>query len=146
MQFTEQELTLAADAAARYLFTARQLPWRRAKAGARWKAMKPAEKYQYRATSGDLVLASLAALPERGVPGQVPTFTGEEIVEAARTGAQTTYERAAPGAWDALGKGKRTRLAGLSLLLTRAAVGALPRRIDPDAAPAVPDFVPDDLV
>ena len=139
-------MTLAADAGARFLFTARQMPWKRAKAAEQWKTMKPAEKYRYRGNSGELVLASLAALPERAVPGEKPTFTQAEIIEAARAGAQATMDRQAPGTWDSLGAKKQSRLAALSMLLTRAAVAALPARANLEAPPSVPDFIPDDLL
>jgi hypothetical protein len=145
VKFSDHELTLAADAGARFLFTARQMPWRRGSVAARWKAMKPAQKYPHRSAAGELVLPALAALPERDTPGEVPTFTADELAAAARDGARAAYEQGGRS-WTDLGEKKQARRAAVTLVVLRAAVAGLPRRANPQAPPEVPDFVPDDLI
>lgn len=141
MKFTENEMTVAVDAAARYLFGARQLPWRRRRTQARWDQMKPFTKYQHRSAAGEMVLPTLTALPERPTYGARPAFTAEELTEAAEAGARGLFEHRSPGGWEKLAPRRRKALIRITVLITRLALEAMPVRPDPEAPLQVPDHL-----
>ncbi|MFS3127842.1 hypothetical protein ACLM5J_05510 [Nocardioides sp. Bht2] len=145
MKFSENEMTVAVDAAARHLFLARQMPWRRRGALDRWEKMAPFAKYQLRATAGEMVLPTLTALPERPVESGRPAFTAAEVTEAAEGGARGLLNHRDPEAWEKLGARRRKAMLHLTSMVTRLALAAMPERTAPPAAsgdqepPTVPD-------
>ncbi len=128
MQFTEHEMTVAVDAAARHLFVGRSVPWKRKRATQTWEELPAFEKYRHRAAAGEIVLPTLTALPERAVPGGRPSFSLEELVSAGSSGAQSLTDHRSPGAWDRLSERKRKHVARAAALLTRLALDAMPVR------------------
>lgn len=128
MKFSENEMTVAVDAAARHLFLARQLPWRRKRAHARWETMQPYAKYQLRSAAGEMVLPTLTALPERTVETGRPSFTAAEITEAAESGARGLLNHRNPDGWDKLGERRRKTMIRLTSMITRLALAAMPEK------------------
>ena len=128
VKFTEHELTVAVEAAARRLDATARTPWSRKKATDRWDGLTKMQRYERLSAAADLVLPVLAALPERPTVGETPAFSAQEYsaaVEQARGSAE----------------GRRERMAVVVLAdLARRAVAAMPVRRDPDAFE-----VPDDL-
>lgn len=132
MQFTEQELTVAVEAAAKLTMAAGGAPWRRKDADAAWEAATALQKYQHRAAAGELVLPVLSALPERPTLGAHPEFTDEEFAQAAQDVVRRQVESRREGAWDRLSGRKRSVLVASAVAFTRAAIAAMPVRRDPD--------------
>lgn len=132
MQFTEQELTAAVEAAARLTMAAGSPPWRRKDADAAWEQSPALKKYQHRAAAGELVLPVLTALPERPTVGAHPEFTDEELTGAAESVVRRQVEGRREGAWDKLSDRKRSALVAPTVAFVRAALAAMPVRRDPD--------------
>lgn len=131
MRFTEHELTLAVQAAAKSVAAARGRTRRRAEdAEAVWETMSRYERYQVMDAVGTQVLPVLAVLPEVEVePGTRPSFTNAQVLAAVE---QTMGE----------GKGRlRRKVAAASVaVLVQSALAELPPRQDPDAL-IVPDHL-----
>lgn len=138
MRFTEREMTVGVDAVARYLFAATRAPWRRGDADAAWEALPRIEKYNRRATAGEMVLPALQALPERPTVGAPPEFNDAEYTEAAEVASRALVEQRSPDAWSQMPQRQRKRLVSTTAALTRTAVMAMPLRQDPDDL-TVPD-------
>lgn len=134
MQFSEHEMTVAVDAAARQLFLGSRAPWRRRRARQAWEQLPAFQKYQHRAAAGEIVLPTLTALPERPAPGGRPRFSLGELLEAGAAGAQSLTDHRSPGAWERLPERKRRRIARLAAVTTQLALAAMPPR--PEAPPA----------
>ncbi len=139
MKFTEREMTVGVDAAARQLHAAGRPPWRRGKAEQDWKQLDAMARYQHRATAGEMVLPTLVALPERPTVGAAPEFSTEEYAEAAEAGARALVSARRERAWEELGEKQRARMVAATAAIARVAVDAMPHRQDPDAL-IVPDY------
>ena len=137
MQFSEHEMTVAVDAVARELFLSRKLPWRRKKGAAEWAALPAFTRYQHKAAAGEMILPTLAALPEASDRG-ARSFSMKQVTQAAEAGARGLAEQRTPGSWDALAPKKRQRLVRLTALLTQRALSAMPPR-PPAAGSARPE-------
>ena len=120
-------MTVAVDAVARELFLSRKLPWRRKKGAAEWAVLPAFTRYQHKAAAGEMVLPTLAALPEASDPS-ARSFSMEQLTTAAEVGARGLAEQRSPGSWEALAAKKRRRLVQLTALLTRRALAAMPPR------------------
>lgn len=140
MRFTEHEMTVAVEAAAREVYTATRPPWRRGGAAGAFDQLDRGQRYHRLAAAGEIVLPVLVALPERPTVGAVPLFSAEEYVQAARVGSREVVERRGQGAWDSLSTRRRHAAVALAARLARTAVAAMPPRQDPDAL-VVPDHL-----
>ena len=139
MKFTEREMTVGVEAAAKRLHAASRPPWKRGKADDDWRALAPIARYEHKAAAGEMVLPALVALPERPTVGATPEFSDEEYAEAAEAGARALVEARQQGTWDGLGDKQRSRLVQAAAEVARVAVEAMPVRQDPDAL-VVPDY------
>ncbi len=139
MKFTEREMTVGVDAAAKQLHAAGRPPWRRAKAAQDWQQLDAMSRYQLRATAGEMVLPTLVALPERPTVGAAPEFSDAEYDAAAEAGAQALVSARKEQAWEQLGEKQRARMVAATASVTKVAVQAMPHRQDPDAL-IVPDY------
>lgn len=139
MKFTEREMTVGVDAAAKQLHAAGKAPWRRGKAAQEWRELDAMSRYQLRATAGEMVLPTLVALPERPTVGATPEFSEEEYREAAEAGARALVNARKEQSWEQLGEKQQSRMIAATASVTRVAVEAMPHRQDPDAL-IVPDY------
>ena len=132
MRFTERELTLALEGAAKSVLAAQDKEVRKGRRTAddAWAALTKYQRYVLMDGLGDQLLGVLVALPDREVEvGTRPTFTDREI-EAA------VAER---GGEELRGlKGKVVVKARVALV--QLALSHVPPRADPDAL-VVPDHL-----
>ena len=87
MRFTERELTLALEGAAKALLTAKDKDVRKGRRTAddAWAALGRYQRYQLLSGLGDQLLGALVALPDVDVAvGTRPTFTDEEVTAAVQ--------------------------------------------------------------
>lgn len=140
MKFTEREMTVAVDAVAQKLYAGQRPPWRKGSAESAWDDLGKFEKYQHKATAGEMILPALIELPERPTVGATPEFTAEEYASAAEAGSRALMEQREPGSWDSMPEKKRSRFNALTAAMARLAVEAMPIRQDPDAL-IVPDHL-----
>lgn len=127
MRFTEHELTLAVQAAAKTLAGAKA---RRRTGGAEaaWEAMSKIERYHVLEGVGSQILPALVALPDVEVAaGTRPTFTDAQVMRAVE---ETMGEGG--------GKLRRKVAVAARVVLIKNALAGLPPRQDPDAL-VVPD-------
>jgi hypothetical protein len=132
MRFTERELTLALEGAAKSVLAAQDKTVRKGRRTAddAWAELSPYQRFQLLDGLGDQLLPVLVALPDVEVePGTRPTFTDAQV-------RATVEERLGEKARGIKG---RVRVEA-SLALTKLALAALPPRADPDAL-IVPDHL-----
>ena len=132
MRFTERELTLALEGAAKSVLAAQDKTVRKGRrtVDAAWAELSRYQRFQLLDGLGDQLLPVLVALPDVDVePGTRPTFTDAQV-------RATVEERLGEQA-----KGIKGRVrVEASLALTKLALAALPPRADPDAL-IVPDHL-----
>ncbi len=131
MRFTERELTVALEGAAKAVLTAQDKDVRKGRRTAddAWQELTKYQRFQLLDGLGDQVLPALVGLPDVEVePGTKPTFTDAQVRAAVE-------ERLG----DARGVKRRVLLEARVALL-RSALDALPPRADPDAL-IVPDHL-----
>ena len=132
MRFTERELTVALEGAAKSVLAVQDKTVRKGRRTAddAWAELSRYQRFQLLDGLGDQLLPVLVALPDVDVePGTRPTFTDAQI--------RTTVEQRLGG--EAKGIKGRVRVEA-SLALTKLALAALPPRADPDAL-IVPDHL-----
>jgi hypothetical protein len=132
MRFTERELTVALEGAAKTVLAAqdKDVRKRRRTADEAWLALSRFQRFQLLDGLGDQLLPVLVSLPDVDVPsGTAPAFTDAQV----RT---TVEERLGDQAKGIKG---RVRVEAL-MALTRLALEHLPPRADPDAL-IVPDHL-----
>ena len=131
MRFTERELTLALEGAAKSVLAAKDKDVRKGRRSAddAWAALDRYQRYLLLSGLGDQLLGALVALPDVEVAvGTRPTFTDEEVTAAVQ---QTGGE----------GRGLRGRvLLKARVALVQLALASVPPRADPDAL-VVPDHL-----
>ncbi len=131
MRFTERELTLALEGAAKSVLAAKDKDVRKGRRSAddAWAALDRYQRYQLLDGLGDQLLGVLVALPDVEVPaGTRPTFTDEQVVAAVQ---QTGGEA----------RGLRGKvLLKARVALVQLALASVPPRSDPDAL-IVPDHL-----
>ena len=131
VRFTERELTVAVEGAAKSVLAARDKDVRKGRrtADEAWQALGRYQRYQLMTGLGDQLLGVLVALPDVSVPaGTRPTFTDEEVAAAVQqTGAH-------PGGL----RGKVVVKARIALV--QLALSHVPPRADPDAL-IIPDHL-----
>ena len=131
VRFTERELTVAVEGAAKSVLAARDRDVRKGRrtADEAWQALGRYQRYQLMTGLGDQLLGVLVALPDVSVPaGTRPTFTDEEVAAAVhRTGAHAGGLR-----------GKVVVKARIALV--QLALSHVPPRADPDAL-IIPDHL-----
>jgi hypothetical protein len=132
MRFTERELTLALQGAAKSVLAAQDKSVRKGQRSAdeAWEALSKFQRFQLMDGLGDQLLTVLVGLPDREVAvGERPTYTDEEV-------AATISERDA----DSL-KGIRGKVVlKARVALVQLALSHVPPRADPDAL-IVPDHL-----
>jgi hypothetical protein len=130
MRFTENELTLAVNAAAKTVVAARKDVRRgRQDVDTVWESMPRYQRYQITEGVGSQVLSVLVALPDVEVePGTPPTFSDRQVRETVE---------AVVG--DDLGRLRRAVALAARVALVKSALAALPPRQDPDAL-TMPDL------
>lgn len=130
MQFTERELTLGVQGAAKAVLASSKRGQKGTDPEAQWQALTPYERYQLLEPVSTQVLPVLAALPEVDVaPGTRPSFTNAQLLEAVE---QSFAEE---GGWL---KRKATLVSRVALI--KVALEAMPPREDPDTF-VVPDHI-----
>jgi len=130
MRFTERELTVAVEGAAKSVLAARDKDVRKGRRTAddAWAALSRYQRYQLLDGLGDQLLGVLVALPDVEVPvGTRPTYTDEQVATAVRERAGDDL-RGMPG----------KVLLKARVALVQLALSQLPPRADPDAL-IVPD-------
>src|SRR4051794_25982941 len=123
MRFTERELTVALEGAAKSVLAAQDKSVRKGRRTAddAWAELSRYQRYQLLDGLGDQVLPVLVGLPDVDVePGTRPTFTAAQVREAVE-------ERLG----DIRGV-KRKVLLQARVTLVRVALEAVPPRQDPD--------------
>jgi hypothetical protein len=131
MRFTERELTVALEGAAKSVLAAQDKTVRKGRrtTDEAWEALTKYQRFQLLDGLGDQLLPVLVALPDVEVPvGERPTFTGAQVSAAVE---------------ERLGdvKGVRRKvLLQARMALVRIALEHLPPRQDPDAL-IVPDHL-----
>lgn len=131
MRFTEHELTVALNGAAKGVLAAQDRGVRKGRRSAddAWQALAPYARFKMLDGIGDQLLPVLVALPDVEVePGTRPSFTDEQICAAVE---------------EQMGKEKGIRRAVLvkaRTSLVKVALAHLPPRQDPDAL-IVPDHL-----
>lgn len=131
MRFTERELTVALEGAAKTVLAAQDKSVRKGQRTVddAWQALTKYQRFVLLDGLGDQVLPVLVGLPDVDVePGTRPAFTDEQVRAAVE-------ERLT----DVRGMKRRVVLEA-RVALVRAALAAVPPRQDPDAL-----VVPDDL-
>ncbi len=131
MRFTERELTVALEGAAKTVLAAQDKSVRKRQrtVDEAWSALTKYQRFQLLDGLGDQVLPALVGLPDVEVAaGTRPTFTDQQVRAAVE-------ERLG----DARGI-KRKVLLEARLALLRAALESIPPRADPDAL-IVPDHL-----
>jgi hypothetical protein len=131
MRFTERELTVALEGAAKSVLAVqdKSVRKRRRTADDAWAELTRYQRFQLLDGLGDQLLPVLVALPDVEVaPGTRPTFTDKQISAAVeeRLGAVKGIKR-------------KVLLAG-RVALVKIALEAVPPRADPDAL-IVPDHL-----
>ena len=132
MRFTEHELTMAVQGAAKAVVAAKDKDVRRGRVDVEdaWKALTGYARYQVIDGVGTQVLPVLIALPDVEVrAGERPTFTDEQVEQAL---AETAGEGG--------GRLRRKVETAARTALVRQALASLPVRQDPDAL-IVPDHL-----
>jgi hypothetical protein len=132
VRFTERELTVALEGAAKSVLAAqdKDVRKRRRTADEVWEALTKYQRFQLLDGLGDQLLPVLVALPDVEVaPGSRPSFTDEQVTAAVE-------ERLGD---DARGIKRRMLLQG-RVALVKLALESLPPRADPDAL-IVPDHL-----
>jgi hypothetical protein len=132
MRFTERELTVAVEGAAKSVLAAQDKDVRKGRRTAddAWAALSPYQRYRMLDGLGDQLLGVLVALPDVEVQvGARPTFTDEQIAAAVQ--AQAGEEA----------RGIRGKvLLKARVALVQLALSHVPPRADPDAL-TVPDHL-----
>ena len=132
MRFTERELTVALEGAAKAVLATQDKSVRKKRRTAddAWDELSRYQRFQLLDGLGDQLLPILVALPDVEVaPGTRPTFTDEQV----RTAVEDQLGERAKGI-----KGRVVVQAQAALV--RIALEALPPRADPDAL-VVPDHL-----
>jgi hypothetical protein len=132
VRFTERELTVALEGAAKAVLAAQDKSVRKGRRAAddAWDDLSRYQRFQLLDGLGDQLLPVLVALPDVEVaPGTRPAFTDEQVTAAVeeRLGDQTR------------GIKRRVLLQG-RVALVKVALESLPPRADPDAL-IVPDHL-----
>jgi hypothetical protein len=125
MRFTERELTVAVEGAAKSVLAAQDKDVRKGRrtADEAWAALSRYQRYQMLDGIGDQLLGVLVALPDVEVQvGTRPTFTDEQVAAAVQ-------ERAGEEARGLRGK----VLLKARVALVQLALSQVPPRADPDA-------------
>jgi hypothetical protein len=132
VRFTERELTLALEGAAKAVLAAQDKSVRKGRrtAGEAWDALTKYQRFQLLDGLGDQLLPALVGLPDVEVPvGTRPTFTDEQVRAAVE---------------DRLGDGlrgvRRMVVVKARTALVQVALASVPPRQDPDAL-VVPDHL-----
>jgi len=131
MRFTERELTVALEGAAKSVLAVQDKSVRKGRRTPddAWAALTRYQRFQLLDGLGDQLLPVLVSLPDVDVqPGTRPTFTDEQITAAVE-------ERLG----DVKGIKRKVLLQG-RVALVRIALEAVPPRADPDAL-IVPDHL-----
>ncbi|HEX5090743.1 MAG TPA: hypothetical protein VFV89_23240 [Nocardioides sp.] len=131
MRFTERELTVALEGAAKAMLAAQDKSVRKGRRTAddAWAELGKYQRFQLLDGLGDQLLPVLVALPDVEVaPGTRPTFTDDQVTAAVE-------ERLG----DVRGI-KRRVLLQARVALVKIALQSLPPRADPDAL-IVPDHL-----
>jgi hypothetical protein len=132
VRFTERELTVALEGAAKSVLAAQDKSVRKGRRTPddAWAELSPIQRFHLLDGLGDQLLPVLVALPDVEVaPGTRPTFTDAQV--------RATVEERLGG--QAKGIKGRVRVEA-SAALTKLALAALPPRADPDAL-VVPDHL-----
>ena len=132
MRFTERELTLALEGAAKSVLAVQDKTVRKGRrtADEAWAALTRYQRFQLLDGLGDQLLPVLVALPDVEVaPGTRPAFTDAQVTAAVK-------ERLGD---DVRGLRRQVLVKGRAALV-RIALDALPPRQDPDAL-VVPDHL-----
>lgn len=132
MRFTERELTVAVEGAAKSVLAAQDKDVRKGRRTAddAWAALSRYQRYRMLDGLGDQLLGVLVALPDVEVKaGTRPTFTDEQVADAVR-------ERAGEPMSGMRGK----VLLKARVALVQLALSHVPPRADPDAL-IVPDHL-----
>lgn len=132
MRFTERELTVALEGAAKSVLAVQDKTVRKGRrtADEAWEALSRYQRFQLLDGLGDQVLPVLVGLPDVEVaPGTRPEFSDEQV----RTAVE---ERLG----DDLRGIKRRVLLEARVALVKAALATIPPRADPDAI-IVPDHL-----
>ncbi len=131
MRFTERELTVALEGAAKSVLAAQDKSVRKGRrtADEAWEELSRYQRFQLLDGLGDQLLPVLVALPDVDVaPGTRPEFTDAQVRAAVE---------------ERLGEGKglkRRVVLEAHVALVRVALQSLPPRADPDAL-IVPDHL-----
>ena len=132
MRFTERELTVALEGAAKAVLATQDKSVRKGRRtpDEAWDALTRYQRFQLLDGLGDQVLPVLVALPDVDVAvGTRPTYTDEQVAAAVE-------ERLEPGL-----KGVRRKvLVKARTALVQVALASVPPRQDPDAL-VVPDHL-----
>lgn len=132
MRFTERELTVALEGAAKAMLSAQDKRVRKGRrtADEAWEELSRYQRFQLLDGLGDQLLPALVSLPDVEVaPGTRPTFTDDQVAAAV--------EERLGG--DVRGL-KRRVLLQARVALVKLALESLPPRADPDAL-IVPDHL-----
>ena len=132
MRFTERELTVALEGAAKSVLTAQDKSVRKGRRTAddAWDGLTRYQRFQLLDGLGDQLLPVLVGLPDVEVaPGTRPTFTDQQVTAAVE-------ERLGDGVRGI----KRRVLLQARVALVKVALESLPPRADPDAL-IVPDHL-----
>lgn len=122
MRFTERELTIGVQSAAKLAFASSQGRKGRKDPDAAWQELTPYQRYQLLEPVGSQVLPTLIALPDIEVaPGTRPTFSLTQITAAVE---ETMGEEA--------GRLRRKVAVAGRVALVKAALDGMPPREDPD--------------
>lgn len=135
MRFTERELTIALEGAAKSVLAVQDKTVRKGRrtADEAWTALTRYQRFQLLDGLGDQLLPILVSLPDVEVAvGTRPTFTDAQISAAVE-------ERLANERLSVKGLKRKVVLAG-RLALVKIALEAVPPRADPDAL-IVPDHL-----
>jgi hypothetical protein len=133
MRFTEHELTMAVQGAAKAVLAAQDKDVRRGRVDVeqKWKELAGYARYQLIDGVGTQVLPVLLALPDIEVAaGEKPTFTDQQVEHAI---AETAGEGGG-------GRFRRKVETAARAMLVKQALASLPPRQDPDAL-IVPDHL-----
>lgn len=130
MQFTERELTLGVQGAAKTVLASTKRGDKGTDPEEKWQALTPYERYQVLEPVSTQVLPVLAALPEVDVePGTRPAFSNAQLVEAVEQSFA-----------DESGWLRRKATLASRVALVKVALAAMPPREDPEKF-VVPDHL-----
>ena len=131
MRFTERELTVALEGAAKSVLAVQDKTVRKGRrtADEAWAALTKYQRFQLLDGLGDQLLPALVSLPDVDVaPGTRPSFTNAQISAAVEERVEGV-------------KGiKRKVIVQARIALVKVALEAVPPRADPDAL-IVPDHL-----